>query len=161
MQRSLGNSIFPFSAFAEQEALTKEARIDAKHLPSIFHKSLTNDFLVEVLWYDSLVTFSLPGNCTAWSGILRNLWAPLASESWLFLGAQISYRSLGGKLIYVPKVGLVSFLLLLATSRPLLSQKSQLASLGDATLLANLRSTVSSQRHSRFNWILRVTHGST
>ena len=52
---------------------TKEARIDAKHLPSIFHKSLTNDFLVEVLWYDSLVTFSFPGDCTAWSGILRNL----------------------------------------------------------------------------------------
>lgn len=95
MQRNLGNSIFPFSAFAEQEALTKEARVDAKHLPSIFHKNLTNDFLVEVLWYDSLVTFSFPGDCTAWSGILRNLWAPLASESWLFLGAQISYRSLG------------------------------------------------------------------
>ena len=160
MQRSLGNSIFPSSAFAEQEARTTEARIDAKHLPSIFHKSLTNGFLVEVLWYDSLVTFSFPGDCAAWSGILRNLWAPLASESWLFLGAQISYRSLG-ELIYVPKVGSVSFLLLLATSRPLLSQKSQLTSLGDAALLANLRSTISPQRHSRFNWILRVTHRST
>ena len=52
-------------------------------------------------------------------------------------------------------------MLLLASSRPLLSQKSQLASLGDAALFANLRSTISSQRHSRFNRILRVTHRST